>query len=171
MDDMLGSGSDNEGLFDAPAQTAAPEATGGLDGMLAAGSDDEDLFGQAAAPAASSAAAAAAPVDTPASSALIEWERAKQAELAELDKKNEDADAKLREAARDKLDQFNKTIREAQEKREQHNKEIDQQTVAAQKSGSENKWETVVGYIDFNRSDLHERDVSRMKTLLLQLKH
>ena len=169
MDDMLGSGSDNEGLFDAPAQEQAPAATGALDGMLAAGSDDEDLFGQPAAPAA--AAATAAPVDVPVSSAVQDWERAKQAELAELDKKNAEADDKLREAAREKLDQFNKTIREAQEKREQHNKELDQQTVAAQKSGSQNKWETVVGYIDFNRSDLHERDVSRMKTLLLQLKH
>ena len=168
MEDMLGSGSDNEGLFEAPAQEQAPASGGALDGMLAAGSDDEELFG-AAAPAAEPAAGAA-PV-APASSAVQEWERTKQAEIAELDKKNDEADAKLRDQAREKLDQFNKTIREAQEKREQHNKELDQQTVAAQKSGSQNKWETVVGYIDFNRSDLHERDVSRMKTLLLQLKH
>jgi hypothetical protein len=34
-----------------------------------------------------------------------------------------------------------------------------------------NQWEKVVGFIDFNRSDLHERDVAKFKTLLLQLKH
>lgn len=168
MDDMLGSGSDNEGLFDAPAQETAPAPSGGIDGMLAAGSDDEDLFGQ---PAAAPAAAAATPAEPAMSSALQEWERAKHAELAELDRKNDEADTQLRDQAREKLEQFNKTIREAQAKQEQHNKEVDEQTVAAQKNGSENKWETVVGYIDFNRSDLHERDVSRMKTLLLQLKH
>ena len=49
-----------------------------------------------------------------------------------------------------------------------YNKEIDDETL--QKHGSDNKWEGVAGYIDFNRSDLHEKDVSRMKSLLLQLK-
>ena len=73
--------------------------------------------------------------------------------------------------SRNSLDSFNKKIAEAQEKRGKDNLAVDEQTFASLKETPQNKWERVVKYIDFNRSDLHEKDVSKMKSLLLQLKH
>jgi hypothetical protein len=41
---------------------------------------------------------------------------------------------------------------------------------AALEGGNENPWVTVVGFSAFHRTDLHLRDVSGMKKLLIALK-
>ena len=133
---------------------------GGLEGMLA-GSDDAALFG---------AQEESQPQQETGSSAMAQWEAEKREELKRMDETEEKANEELKKKVRDESEKFTATLRDAQEKREKQNKEIDEETAAEQKNGSENKWEGVAGYIDFNRSDLHERDVSRMKSLLLQLK-
>ena len=163
MEDMLASGQNDDLFGSEETPQEQQNSTTGLDGMLAGSDNDDDLFG-ASAPAPAPAA------EAPQSSALNDWERTKREEIAELDRKNDEADAELKNQAREKLDKFNETLRKAQESREQHNKELEEQFLAEQKSEAKS-WEKVVGYIDFNRTDLHERDVSKMKTLLLQLKH
>lgn len=162
MEEMLAGTQDDE-IFASTGQETLPTGTSNVDQML--GDGDDDLFD---APAAQETPASTTEVAT--SSAVTEWERSKKDEIAELDRKNDSADEELRSEARDKLDKFNETVRQAQEKREQHNKELEEQFLAEQKSEGKS-WEKVVGYIDFNRTDLHEHDVSKMKTLLLQLKH
>ena len=79
--------------------------------------------------------------------------------------------SEMSKKARETLDNFNKTLKESQESRAKHNLEIDEQFIQDRDSTSTKPWERVVSFIDFNRSDLHERDVQRMKSLLLQLKH
>lgn len=153
--DMFGDA--NTALFGAE-QPAQQEA---VDMMLAGSDGEDDLFG-------APEIVAQEPMQE---SAIAQWEKQKQAEIAETENVYNENDAKLKQMAAEKLQQFYATLREAQEKREQHNKDVDEQTIATQQSPSENKWENVVAYIDFNRSDLHEKDVSRMKSLLLQLKH
>lgn len=162
MEEMLAGTQDDE-IFASTGQEPLPTGTSNVDQML--GDGDDDLFD---APVTQETPAQTTEVAT--SSAVTEWERSKKDEIAELDRKNNSADEELRSEARDKLDKFNETVRQAQEKREQHNKELEEQFLAEQKSEGKS-WEKVVGYIDFNRTDLHERDVSKMKTLLLQLKH
>ena len=182
MEDMLASGSDNEdifgtgdagqnptndaldGLLGSDDENAAPPAqSGGLDGMLAGSDNEDDLFG-------GPEPFDQPPAETGPSPALAEWERAKREEIAEIDAKNDEADAKMREEARERLNEFNKALEEGQAQRAKGNLELDEQKAASLEATGQ-KWEKVVSYIDFNRADLHERNVSRMKTLLLQLKH
>ena len=148
MDEMLA----------AESQAVQSHQNGGLEGMLA-GSDDEGLFG---------AQEQSQPQQATESSAMAQWEAEKREELKRMDETEEKANEELKKKVRDESEKFTATLRDAQEKREKQNKEIDDETL--QKNGSDNKWEGVAGYIDFNRSDLHEKDVSRMKSLLLQLK-
>jgi hypothetical protein len=141
---------------------AGPPKSTDLDGMLA-GSDDDDLFG--------TAVPAAPPEQTPApASALIAWERQKQIELGEKDSQDASKDADLRTAASGALKDFLAKLSDGQSKRAIHNKELDEQK-RADLEATGNQWEKVVKFIDFNRSDLHQKDISKMKTLLLQLKH
>jgi hypothetical protein len=171
MDDLLGGVTDEaqtptdaNNLFDTSDPISGPpgQASSGLDGMLA-GSDDDDLFGgQAPAPE---------PVSSQPASALIQWQHAKDAELREQDARDAQAADELKAKARASLDTFTKTIADSQEKRRVHNAELDSQKVADLQASSGNQWEKTVKFIDFNRSDLHERDVAKFKTLLLQLKH
>jgi hypothetical protein len=171
MGDLLGEFGDDAdaptdvpGLLDAPPAVSEPPAGAGssLDGMLA-GSDDDDLFG--AQPPAPEPAAAQP------TSALVQWQRAKDTELQEKDARDDAASGELKAKARDALTAFNKTIAEGQEKRRVHNAELDAEKTADLQANFGNQWEKVVKFIDFNRSDLHERDVAKFKTLLLQLKH
>lgn len=139
----------------------------GFNDMMAK-SDEDDLFGG------SEPVAAAEPTMmgfAQEESALMQWENAKKQQIAEIDSADAEKDAALREEGRAASDNFYNKLQEAQEKRAQHNKEVDAQKIMSQESTSENQWEKVVEYIDFNRTDLHEKDVSRMKSLLLQLKH
>lgn len=133
-----------------------------LDGMF--GKDDDDIYG-----ACDPVPAANLMEEEP--SALAKWEQEKKEEIAVKDAEEQKLDEEIKIKAKAAADAFYKNLEEAQEKRHLHNKEVDEQTIAAQESTLENQWERVVSYIDFNRTDLHEKDVSRMKSLLLQLKH
>lgn len=104
-------------------------------------------------------------------SALVEWEQNRNKIIADQDDEEEKQISAMRQKASEDLSNFHKKIEEGQETRAHHNVEVDAETKAALESHPENQWEGVVSYIDFNRSDLHEKDVSRMKGLLLQLKH
>lgn len=103
--------------------------------------------------------------------AVKQWETTKNQELAAKDKEESEKYDKMVSKASTDLAQYKKKITESQEVRAQHNKEIEDQNTEVTQSKPENKWEEVVSFIDFNRSDLHKKDVSRMKSLLLQLKH
>lgn len=157
-DDLFGGNNQttsNDGLFGVPAS----QGSNNVDDMLA-GSDDDDLFAQAVQPQEQ---------ETP--SALVEWEKQKQIEIQNIDAKNQQDDEELNKKASEAITKFNDNLHEAQEKRAKHNLELDQQFFSDMDSNPENQWEKVVSYIDFNRSDLHQKDISKMKSLLLQLKH
>jgi hypothetical protein len=158
QDDALGQ-TDSLGLL---GSSNPPQADSSLDGMLG-DADDDDLFG--------GAPPQPAPVSSQPPSALIAWQRAKDAELQEKDGQEAQVADDLKGTARASLDTFTKTIADAQEKRRVHNAELDVQKKADLESQSGNQWERVVKFVDFNRSDLHERDIAKFKTLLLQLKH
>jgi hypothetical protein len=102
--------------------------------------------------------------------ALVAWQEQKNVELREKDAGESEANDALRATAGQSARDFLTTISASQEKRAVHNRELDEQK-KADLNATGNTWEKVVKFIDFNRSDLHERDVSKMKTLLLQLKH
>ena len=159
---------DDNSLFDQPANTdnqvtdlgfgSAP-ASGG-DQMLAGDDDDEELYQQAPAPA-----AAAEP--TP----ISKWNEEKQAQIAIQDQKEREDMENLKNQSSSDLQAFNNKVDELQKKRAVQNKELDEQFIRSQEDETIQPWERVVNQIDFNRTDLHEKDVSKMKTLLLQLKN
>ncbi|OHT03418.1 Clathrin light chain [Tritrichomonas foetus] len=146
-------------------QALNADQEGGIDQMLAGGDDDDDLFGG---PSQNPNDQAPEPEQQ---TALVEWERKRQEEIQKIDAELSAQDEELRKQASASLDKYYKGLKESQEKRAQCNIETDQQFLSTQSNTDIPTWERVVGYIDFNRSDLHERDASRMKSLLLQLKH
>jgi hypothetical protein len=149
-------GGSTDDLFATPPP-AADQA--GLDAMLA-GPDDDDLF---------DGPADVAPVpETP--SALVAWEREKRAELDEKDAADGASADAIRSAAAQTLNDWFEKLHSGQAKRAQHNKEADAAKIEDLNQDVPNRWEKVVKLIDFTRSDLHVRDVARMKSLLLQLK-
>jgi hypothetical protein len=168
MGDLLGEFGDEDqsastdvlGSVDTQNPRSPPPSA--LDAMLG-GSDDDDLF---SAPAPEPVVAADQPP-----SALITWQHQKDEELREKDARDTQAAEARKAEAKESLDKFNKQLAEAQDKRAIHNRELDSQKKADLDADSGNQWEKVVKFVDFNRSDLHERDVSKFKTLLLQLKH
>jgi hypothetical protein len=131
---------------------------------MLADQDDDDLF---SAPAPQSGSAASL---QPAS-ALVAWQREKDEELRAKDQEEAAKADELKATARSTADNFSKTVAEAQQKRAVHNHELDEQKIADIASQTGTQWERVVKLIDFNRSDLHTRDVAKFKSLLLQLKH
>jgi hypothetical protein len=171
MDDLLGAldGGQPEGdepgdiLDPLSGQNPAAQSGSALDSMLAAG-DDDDLFSPPAPEPAQPSA------DQP-PSALIAWQREKDAELGTKDSEESARSDELKAQARSAADNFLKTVADSQQKRALHNKELDEQKTADLASQAGTQWEKVVKLIDFNRSDLHERDVAKFKSLLLQLKH
>ncbi|EAY18688.1 hypothetical protein TVAG_062930 [Trichomonas vaginalis G3] len=104
-------------------------------------------------------------------SALVEWQEKKNVEIAQIDSKEEEDIQKMKQKANDDLAAYYKKLEEGQESRKKHNLDVDKETIASLEEKHDNQWEGVVSFIDFNRADLHVKDVSRMKTLLLQLKH
>jgi hypothetical protein len=157
-------------LFDglpAPGDAVAPRASTDLDGMLG-GSDDDDPF-SAPPPA---LAAPAAPTGPPAPpSALIAWERETAAELAKKDQADDEGAAELRRTAKNALDDWYALLRDQQDKRAKQNQDDQAEKLEELEREAANPWEKVGLLIDANRTDLHVRDVSRMKSLLLKLKH
>lgn len=131
--------------------------------MLVDPEQDDDLFDN-------QAPEQVQPEEAP-SSKLLEWEAEKNQELIQNDSANQEKDTQIRTEASEKLQTFYETLSEAQKNRAKHNLEVDQEFIADLESESAQKWEKVVKYIDFNRTDLHERDNTKMKSLLLQLKH
>lgn len=174
-------GSDDDDLFNPPQTSSQPPLQpptqphehgemNHIDDMLANDDDDDDLFSNNNTNNnASNPNQPPAEPETP--SALIEWEAKKKEELAVLDKEESEKNEELRKEGKAASDKFYDGLRDAQAKRAKHNLEVDEQTKADLESTNENVWEKTVSYIDFNRTDLHERDVSRMKTLLLQMKN
>jgi hypothetical protein len=111
------------------------------------------------------------PVSSEPTAALRAWQRTKDAELQEQDARDSQAADELKAKARASLDAFNKTIAESQEKQRVHNAELAAQKTADAEVMGGNQWERVVNFIDFRRSDLHQVDVAKFQTLLLQLRH
>ena len=102
---------------------------------------------------------------------ISKWTQEKQAELAiQEQKENEDKNS-LQAQASSYLATFLQNVDAAQSKRATHNQELDEQFIKSQEDSTVQPWEKVVNQIDFNRTDLHEKDVSKMKDLLLHLKN
>lgn len=158
---MIEQGMEDIDMF-APA--TMPPADAEIDmGMLVDPEQDDDLFDN-------QVPEQVQPAEAP-SSKLLEWEAEKNQELTQNDSANQEKDNQIRTEASEKLQAFFETLSEAQKNRAKHNLEVDQEFIADLESESAQKWEKVVKYIDFNRTDLHERDNTKMKSLLLQLKH
>ncbi|OHT14195.1 clathrin light chain A-like protein [Tritrichomonas foetus] len=168
MDDMLaGSNNDDLDLFgEEAAPVPSQEQNEGIDAMLA-DNDDDDLF---SAPQGAPEGQESQP-EAETSSALIRWQQEKDGQLRELDANESTQNQEMQSKAKESLDRYYKNLAESQENRAKLNRETDEQSIADRDSTTTQSWEKVVKFIDFNRSDLHERDVSRMKSLLLQLKH
>ena len=163
-DDLMMVGNDSaDDIFGspAPAENASIQQDD-LAGMLGGDNEDEDLFG---------APTPVNPAPVATSTALDDWKAAKDKEISERDAKEQEQISAMKEIGSKDLSDFNHSVDEAQQKRAVHNKEVDAQMIADIESEAAQKWEKVVSLIDFNRSDLHERDIGRMKSLLLQLKH
>ena len=198
MDNMLSGGSETDLFGSTPApegQPAGGETADDIFGDASPQSGSNDLVGASSGnashdifgPPATSQAAddifgspesgpaddiyANQPAEPQRISALVEWQEKKNQEIAVIDQQESEEIAKIRSKAQEELDAFNKKIDEAQANRAKHNKAVDEETKASLEENPTNKWERVVKYIDFNRSELHEKDVSKMKSLLLQLKH
>jgi hypothetical protein len=169
MGDLLGDFDDlqpppqDPGAIPAEISNPISQPSSGLDMMLA-DQDDDDIFSPPA-------PAADQPPPGQPESALIAWKRQKDSELRDKDAVESQSADDIKAQARALAEYFFKTIAEAQEKRRVHNHELDEQKKADLESQAGTQWEKVVKFIDFNRSDLHERDVAKFKSLLLQLKH
>lgn len=161
-DDLFGDNNQTVSNDDIFTDVQASQGSNNVDDMLA-GSDDDDLFSQAVQPQQEE--------EETAPSALIEWEAQKQIEIQRIDAENQEKDENLSSQGSEAITKYNKNLHDAQEKRARHNIELDQQFFSDMEYMPENKWEKVVSYIDFNRADLHQKDVSKMKSILLQLKH
>jgi hypothetical protein len=169
MADLLGSFDDPSGLTDfedaAPAPVVRRDSTS-LEGMLA-GSDDEDLFASPSPVPVAPAEIEDGPLSAP--SALIAWKQQKDNEVAAKDGEDAQYADRLRQEAERKLNDYKKTLQTEQEKRAKLNAESDAEKITGlEKEG--NRWEKVALMIDFTRNDNHVKDVSRFKTLLIQLK-
>ena len=140
---------------------SAPSGGNSTDVLAPQSGNDDDIYAQGP----------AEPAEPEKVSALVEWQEKKNQEIAVIDQQETEEIAKMRAKAQEELDAFNKKIEEAQETRAKHNLSVDEETKASLEESSSNQWERVVKYIDFNRTELHEKDVSKMKSLLLQLKH
>lgn len=187
-----------EDIFGAPVQGSAPASDdifGSPEAQQMNGSEDifgtpqgsaqpsEDIFGAPTtsapasgnpfgAPDANDDLYANGPTDIPQKeSALVAWEAQRNQTIQEIDEKESSQDQELKKAATESLNAYHAKIEEAQQNRAKHNLEVDKETMESLETKTDNMWEGVVNYIDFNRNDLHEKDVSRMKSLLLQLKH
>jgi hypothetical protein len=154
-------------LGDEPSPTDFPDGappagqSAGLDLMLG-GSDDDDVYG-------SPAPAAAAPQPAAASSPLIEWQRQKDAEIADKDAQDDALSRQLAANAQTARDGHFETIRTAQEKRAKLNEESDRQFVTAlEAEGS--PWQKVAKFVNLQAAQNPGTDLSRFKTLLIQLK-
>lgn len=146
-----------KGSADALAQP--PQTTNSNDAFISQNDAEDDIY-------------ASGPADTPQKvSALVEWEATRNKEISEKDEEEQKQIQDIRDKANADLNNFHKKLEENQEKRAKHNADVDDETKANLLSHPSNKWEGVVNYIDFNRSEFHTKDVSRMKGLLLQLKH
>jgi hypothetical protein len=168
MEDLLTGGDQgHQGTGDIldpfPNQNPTTQPGSALDSMLA-DPDDDDLFSPPAPQAQQSLP------DQPVS-ALVAWQREKDGELQAKDAADAAKADEIKAQARASADTFFKTLEDSQQKRALHNKELDEQKLADLASQTGTQWEKVVKLIDFNRSDLHERDVAKFKSLLLQLKH
>jgi hypothetical protein len=138
----------------------APDPSSTAFGSMLGGEDDD--FQIAAPPS------AVPPVSQP-PSALVQWQRNKTLELAEQDAKDHAAGQALTEEAAARRDRFFANVKEASDNRARHNAELDAQRSAAL-DGHANPWVTVGELSAFDRTDLHVRDVSGMKKLLISLK-
>ena len=136
------------------------DPTGG-DQMLAGDDDADELYQQA--PSGTAAFAEPTPIS--------KWNEEKQAELLAKEAKEEEEKENLRNQSSSEIQAFLNRVDELQQKRAAQNKELDEQFVKTQEDQTIQQWERVVNQIDFNRTDLHEKDVSKMKSLLLQLKN
>jgi hypothetical protein len=170
MADLFGDLDDGVGPTDFP--DLAPDASSGnqpagLGSMLAAIGDDDDFY----APPPSAAPPAAPAFSTPAAppSALIEWQRQKDADLAEQDAKEAEASKELAAKARKGLDDYYQTIRTQQEKRAKANEDADLVLVADLESDG-NPWQKVGKLINLQANPVRSTDLSRFRTLLIQLK-
>ena len=100
-----------------------------------------------------------------------EWEKTRRAEIDASDEAEREAINELRAKGTKSVEEFNAKLKDLQEKRMQHNQEVDKEIIEDINSTAYKEWEKVVSLIDFNRSDLHEKDCAKMKSILLQLKH
>jgi hypothetical protein len=169
MADLLDSFDDASELTDFDGTRHLPVSrrdSTNLEGMLA-GSDEDDLFGN---PDPAPIIAADSEDGPPAQpSALIAWKQQKDQELAAKDQADGQAAEKLRQEAEKKLVDYKKTLQTEQEKRARLNAQADEVKLSGlEKEG--NRWEKVGLMIDFTRNENHVKDVSRFKTLLIQLK-
>jgi hypothetical protein len=165
MADLLGDFDDLPG----PTESSNPPTTNqsvDLDSMLGDANDD-DLYGGPSEPTPFDGSASIP--DAP-SSALIAWKRQRDAEIAEKDAQDAEAAQQRRQTARQTLDNHYEVLRNEQEKKAKANALLDEEKLSElEREGG--TWQKVLHHVDLQRSDLHVKDVSKFKTLLIQLKN
>ncbi|CAK9043213.1 Hypothetical protein SCF082_LOCUS24749, partial [Durusdinium trenchii] len=147
------------GVVDDLDDPAAP-AAGGVDGS---GGNDP-------------AAAAADPAgDDDDDAALRAFERKFQAQAQEKDAKMQAQQAEMRQAAEKELQQFLGDRAKSVDDKKRRNREEEQELMNQINDTltAENPWERIVSLVDMNADaePAHERDTSRLKKMLIQLKN
>lgn len=106
-------------------------------------------------------------------SALDEWRRQRRILIESEDQKEVSETEKMRAAAAKQLEDKKAEIKQMQEDAKKRNLEEDKETMAMLDNKAGNQWENVAKHAELEkeRSDLHQRDVTRMRALLFNLKH
>jgi hypothetical protein len=168
MTDLLGDFDDGPSPTDFPDGPRAPfsgDQSANADSMLGDLGDDDGFFPAPVDTASASAFAASAGPP----SALIEWQRQKAQNIAEKDEQDEALSKELAANAQTARAVYFETIRTQQEKRARANDEADR-VLIADLEVSGNPWQKVGKLINLQVAPVRRTDVSRFKTLLIQLK-
>jgi hypothetical protein len=105
------------------------------------------------------------------SPALTDWKRQKDADLSEKDSEDEELAKKLRGEAQTRVEEYFQTLRTEQDKRSKANAEAEATKVGKLEEEGRNPWEKVGQLLDFTRTNSHEKDITKFRRLLIELKN
>mmetsp|Transcript_6597 Transcript_6597/g.8378 ORF Transcript_6597/g.8378 Transcript_6597/m.8378 type:complete len:223 (+) Transcript_6597:308-976(+) len=112
------------------------------------------------------------------STALKEFEKEFSAKIAEKDEENKKMREEMKEIAAKELETFLKEYRNKCETKHSNNKQEEEEFTKkirdADQGGSLNPWERIVNLVDVSENSMtegREKDVTRLKNMLIQLKN